>query len=58
MNSTPKDFKIWKKNSLDIFVIMVPLEIFSNYPDIDISYWLKEDVQWSMDKVFREKLVV
>ena len=36
-------------------MLFVPLEILTHDPDIDISHWLKEDVQWVMDKVSREK---
>ena len=43
---------------LDIFILLVPLEILSHYPDIDISHWLRNHVHWMMDKVFREKLLV
>ena len=45
MTSMPKDFKILKKNILDIFLLLVPLEASSHYLDIDISHWLEEDLQ-------------
>ena len=51
----PLDYKI---KYLDIFVLLVPLEIVSHYPDIDSIYWLREDAQWIMDKFFRDKLMV
>ena len=51
----PQDFK---NKNYDIFLLLVPLEILSHYPDIDVSHWLREDVQWIMGKVFREKLMV
>ena len=47
-----------KKIFLDILLLLVPLEILSHYPDIDISHWLGEDFQWIMDKAFKEKLLV
>ena len=48
MTSTQHDFKIFQK-ILENFVILVPLEILSHYPDIDISQWLRENFQWIMD---------
>ena len=51
-------FQNFKRNFLDVFVLLVPLEIISYYPDIDFSHWLREEVQWNMVKVFREKLMV
>ena len=51
----PQDFYI--QNFLDR-LLLVPLEILSHYPDIDISHWLGEDFHRLMDKVFREKLMV
>ena len=53
----PEDFKIDFFLILDIFVLLILLEIFSLYPDIDISHWLREDFQRIMDKFFREKLM-
>ena len=35
-----------KKQNFGSFVLMVPFEILLHYPNIDISYWLKKDVQW------------
>ena len=43
---------------LDISILLVPLEILSHYSDIDVTHWLKDDVQWTTDKVFSEKLMV
>ena len=45
-----------KKNStiLDIFVLLVPFEILSHYLKIDSSHWLRKEVQWILDKAFRE----
>ena len=57
MTSMPQDFIFFKK-CLDFFLLLVPHEILSHYPDIDISYCFREDVQWVMDNVFREKLMV
>ena len=51
----PQDFKI--KKSLDVFLLLVPLEIILLYTDTDISQWLRKIVQWIMVKVFREKLM-
>ena len=50
-------FKKFLKN-FGYFLFVVPLEIFIHYPDIDISHWLREDVHWMMNKVFRENLRV
>ena len=50
-------FRNWKK-ILNILVLLVSLEILLHYPDIDVSNWFRGDVQWIMDKVFREKLIV
>ena len=52
-----QDFKKLKKK-LDIFVLLVTFEILSHYPNIDISHWLAEDVQWIADKNFIEKFMV
>ena len=52
-----QDFKNLKKNS-DIFVLLVTFEILSYYPNIDSSLWLKEDILWITDKIFREKFLV
>ena len=53
-----QDFKIFQKLYLDNFIILVPLEILSHYPDIDVSFWVRENFQWVMDKISREKLMV
>ena len=42
----------------DIFLSLVPLELLSHYPDIDISHCLEANFQWITDKVFKEKLIV
>ena len=42
---------------LDICVLLVTFEILSHYPKTDSSYWLKEEVEWITDKLFREKLM-
>ena len=49
-----KDFK----KKIDIFVLLVTFEILSHYPNIDISHWLKEDIQWITDGFFFEKYMV
>ena len=54
MTSMQQDIKIFQNFFLDISVKLVPLEILSHYPDIDISHWLREQFQWIMDK-FSEK---
>ena len=40
---------------MDILVLLVSLEILSQCPDIVGYHWLREDVQWIIDKFFREK---
>ena len=52
-----QDFKKLKKK-LDIFVLLVTFEIFSHYPNIDISHWLTADVEWIADINFIEKFMV
>ena len=52
----PQDFQFFL--FLDIFLLLVPVEIVSHYPDIDSSHWLREDVQWIIDKGFRENFTV
>ena len=49
----PEGFKFFKV-FFDIFLILVPLEIPSQYADIDSSHWRRENSQLIMDKVFRE----
>ena len=49
-------FQKIKKKILDIFVLLVTFEILSQYPIIDSSHWLKEDVQWITDKIFMKNL--
>ena len=53
----PQDFKNFKIYILDIFLLLVPLEILSHHPEIDISQWLGEKFQCIIDKDFREKLM-
>ena len=40
------------------FLILVPFDILSFYPNIDSSEWLQENVEWIIEKVFIEKLMV
>ena len=40
-----------------LLVILVPFEILSHYPKIDISNLLKENVQLIREKIFREKFI-
>ena len=42
----------------DIFLLLVSLENLSHSPGIENSHWLREDVQYILDKIFREKLMV
>ena len=58
MTSMRQVFKKFKTFFLDIFLRLVSLEILLHYPDIDMSHWLREDVQGMMDIVFRENLWV
>ena len=57
MTSITQVFLVSKEDS-DIFLILVPLEILSHYPNIDKSHWLRKDVQLIIDKVFGEKIIV
>ena len=52
-----QDFKKLKKKTLDIFVLLVTFEILTHNPNIDISHWQTEDVQWTTDITFIEKFV-
>ena len=57
MTSMPQDFK----NKIKIFyfsVFLNPFEILSLYSNLYNFYWLKEDVQWIIDRVLRETLMV
>ena len=56
MTSMPRIFIILLLLSGNFFVILVPFEILSHYPNIDFYQWLKEGVQWSIDKIFGEKI--
>ena len=58
MTSMPQDFKKNFKDFWIILVLLVPFEILSNYLNIDITNWNREDVQWIIEKVFREKRMV
>ena len=51
-----QDFKNFQKTFWIFF--LVPLEILSHYSDSDISHWLRENFQWNIDKIVREKLMV
>ena len=46
------------KNLGFFFVILVPFELLSHYPNINGSYWLREDFQGIIVKVVRETRVV
>ena len=37
---------------------MVLFDILSHYIVINSSHWLKKDVQWILDKIFREPIMV
>ena len=37
---------------------LVPFENKSRYRSIDISHWLREEVQWIIDKNFRENTMI
>ena len=58
MTSMPRIFIILLLLSGNFLVILVPFEILSHYPNIDISQWLKEVVQWFIDKIFGEKIAL
>ena len=49
--------KIFHKNFGVFFLLLFPLEILSHYPEIDNAHFLRKDIQWILDKVFREKLM-
>ena len=53
MTSMPQDFKEILKNFFDIFVYLVSVGILSHYPKNDSSNWLRKNIQWIKDKVFR-----
>ena len=38
------------------FVLLVPFEILSCYPNINGSLWLRREIQWNIAKIVREKL--
>ena len=55
MTSMPRVFKFQKKFGF-FFVILVPFEILSLYPNIDSSHCLIENVQWIIKKTFQRKI--
>ena len=57
MASMTQDFNFFFEK-LDILVLLASLKILSHYPDIDILQWMRENVQWIMDRVFTEMLMV
>ena len=64
MTSMTQDFNFFKF-FFDVFVFLVTFDLLSHYPKIIHiiqilfqSHWLREDVQWIPDKVFRENLMV
>ena len=55
MISMSQDFKyFFFEKIFGHFVLLVPFEIISRYSNIDGSHCFTEDVQWIIDKVFRE----
>ena len=52
MTSMPQDFKSFPFLIIGQFVLLVPHEILSNYPNLDGSHCFSQDVQWIIDKVF------
>ena len=40
------------------FLFLDTFEILSHYPITDSSHWLREDVQWTIDKVFGEEFMI
>ena len=56
MNSMSRIFIILLLLTGNFFMILVPFEILAHYPNINISQWLKEVVQWFIDKVFEDKI--
>ena len=50
-------FQNFKKKIQIFFGNLIPFEILFRFPTIDSSHWLRKDVQWIVDKVFREKMV-
>ena len=47
-----QDFKKFLKKFFDIFVLLITFEILSHYPNIDISHWLKEDLDHTLRKIY------
>ena len=52
MTPEPRVCIFSKKNFGYFFLTLVAFEILSHYPNIDSSYWPKENVQGIIDKVF------
>ena len=52
MTSRPQDLKFF--SIFGHFVLLVPYEILSCYPNINVSHFLREEVKWIIAKVFRE----
>ena len=44
--------KLKKKIRCFVYYWFLLKSYYPDYPDIDISHWLREDVHWMMDKVF------
>ena len=57
MTLMPQDFKNNFK-TIGFFVFLNPFEILSHYPNLDSSRWFWEDVQWIIDEIFEEKIIV
>ena len=55
MTSMPQDFNFFL--IFGHFVLLVPFEILSRYPNVDGFYCFGENVQWILEKVLREKLM-
>ena len=53
MTSVPQDFNFFL--IFGHFVLLIPFKILLHYANNDGSHCFDEDVQWIMDKVFREK---
>ena len=54
----PQVFTLLFFSFLDIFCNLDPFEVLSNNPNIDSFQWLREDVHWIIDQVFKEKFMV
>ena len=42
---------------MDILEFSIPVSL-SHHPENDSSLWFRDDVQWIIDKVFKEQLMV